>query len=327
MLTDTYHRRISYLRISVTDRCNLRCIYCMPPQGIKLLSHNDILSFEEMERVAAAATRLGISRIRITGGEPLVRKGVVEFVASLMQLPGVEDVSLTTNGILLTEYAAALRGAGMRRINISLDTLDADKYRRITRGGEIQRVLEGISEARRQGFAPIKVNVVAMRGINDDEIEAFARLTIERPVHIRFIEFMPIGIVTDWDQDSFISSAETRAIISRVGSLHSVEKCGKAGPAEMFRLEGAAGQLGFISPLSNHFCDTCNRMRLTADGRLRTCLFSDHEIDLKACLRGAAGDGELEQAIAEAIKTKPQGHAFKKPSFKKCRRNMSSIGG
>ncbi len=327
MLIDTYHRRISYLRISLTDRCNLRCIYCMPPEGIKLLDHAEILSFEEILRIASAAARLGISRIRITGGEPLVRKGIVDLVADLIRLPGIEDVSLTTNGILLSDHAAALRGAGMRRVNISLDTLDAEKYKRITRGGDIQRVLEAVSEARRQGFAPIKINVVAMRGINDDEIEQFARLTLERPVHIRFIEFMPVGISTDWDQNSFISSSETRDIISRVGPLEPVERCGKSGPAAMYRLDGAAGQLGFISPLSNHFCDTCNRMRLTADGKLRTCLFSDQEIDLKQLLRGSVSEQGLEQIIADAIKTKPKGHTFSEPSFKKCRRNMSSIGG
>jgi cyclic pyranopterin phosphate synthase len=327
MLIDNYHRRISYLRISLTDRCNLRCIYCMPPEGLQLLDHAEVLRLEEVERIAAAAARLGISRIRITGGEPLVRKGVIGLVEGLIQLPGIEDVSLTTNGILLTEHAAALRRAGMRRINISLDTLDAEKYKRITRGGDIQRVIEGISEARRQGFSPIKVNVVAMRGINDDEIAEFARLTIERPVHIRFIEFMPVGISTEWDQNSFISSSETRDIISRVGRLLAVENCAKSGPAAMYRLEGAAGQLGFISPLSNHFCDTCNRMRLTADGKLRTCLFSDEEIDLKKYLRGGLSDHDLERIIAEAIKAKPKGHTISEPSFKKCRRNMSAIGG
>jgi len=299
----------------------------MPKEGISLLGHSEILSLEEIERIASAAARLGISRTRITGGEPLVRKGVIGLVEGLMKLPGIEDVSLTTNGILLTEHAAALRSAGMRRINISLDTLDAEKYRRITRGGDIQRVLEGISEARRQGFSPIKVNVVAMRGINDDEIAEFARLTIERPVHIRFIEFMPVGISTEWDQNSFISSSETRDIISRVGTLHPVERCGKSGPAAMYRLEGAAGQLGFISPLSNHFCDTCNRMRLTADGKLRTCLFSDQEIDLKKFLRSSVSDQDLEEIISEAIKSKPKGHTISEPSFKKCRRNMSAIGG
>ena len=317
MLIDNYHRHISYLRISLTDRCNLRCIYCMPPEGISLLDHREVLTLEEIERIASAAARMGISRIRITGGEPLVRKGVIELAGDLLKLPGIEDVSLTTNGILLTEHAAALRRAGMRRINISLDTLDAEKYKRITRGGDIQRVLDGISAARREGFSPIKINVVAMRGINDDEIEDFARLTIERPVHIRFIEFMPIDVATDWDENSFISSSETREIISRIGTLQPVERCGKSGPAEMYRLEGAAGQLGFISPLSNHFCDTCNRMRLTADGKLRTCLFSDHEIDLKTFLRSGVSDQSLEQAIAEAIKSKPKGHTISEPSFKK----------
>lgn len=327
MLIDNYHRHISYLRISLTDRCNLRCIYCMPPEGISLLNHREVLTLEEIERIASAAARMGISRIRITGGEPLVRKGVIELAGDLLKLPGIEDVSLTTNGILLTEHAAALRRAGMRRINISLDTLDAEKYKRITRGGDIQRVLDGISAARREGFSPIKINVVAMRGINDDEVEDFARLTIERPVHIRFIEFMPIDIATDWDENSFISSSETREIIRRIGTLSPVEHSGKSGPAEMYRLDGAAGQLGFISPLSNHFCDTCNRMRLTADGKLRTCLFSDQEIDLKTFLRSGVSDQSLEQAIAEAIKSKPKGHTISEPSFKKCRRNMSAIGG
>ncbi len=327
MLIDNYHRPISYLRISLTDRCNLRCIYCMPHEGISLLGHRDVLSFEEIERIASAAARLGIRRVRLTGGEPLVRKGVIGLAGVLMKMPGIEDVSLTTNGTLLTEHAAALRSAGMRRINISLDTLDAEKYKRITRGGDIQKVLDGISAARREGFSPIKINVVAMRGINDDEIEEFARLTIERPVHIRFIEFMPIDIATDWDKDSFISSSETREIIRRVGVLNPVDKCNKSGPAEMYRLEGAAGQLGFISPLSNHFCDTCNRMRLTADGKLRTCLFSDEEIDLKEVLRSGVTDQVLEETIAEAIKSKPKGHSISEPSFKKCRRNMSAIGG
>lgn len=327
MLIDNYHRHISYLRISLTDRCNLRCIYCMPKEGISLFGHKDVLSFEEIERIASAAARLGISRIRITGGEPLVRKGVNGLAGVLTKLPGIEDVSLTTNGILLTEHAAALRRAGVRRINISLDTLDAEKYKRITRGGDIQKVLDGISAARREGFSPIKINVVAMRGINDDEIAEFARLTIERPVHIRFIEFMPVNIATDWDETSFISSSETREIIGRIGTLQPVDTCEKSGPAEMYRLDGAAGQLGFISPLSNHFCDTCNRMRLTADGKLRTCLFSDQEIDLRELLRSGVSDQCLEQAIAEAIKSKPKGHSISEPSFKKCRRNMSAIGG
>ncbi len=327
MLTDSYHRRINYLRISVTDRCNLRCVYCMPSEGIRLLEHADILSFEEIVRVAAAAVRLGIRRIRITGGEPLVRKGVVSLAGNLVQLPGVEDVSLTTNGLLLADYAAPLRAAGMRRINISLDSLDAEKYRRITRGGDIQRVLEGISEARRQGFAPIKINVVAMRGVNDDELVAFARLTVERPVDIRFIEFMPVGTSTGWERDRFIASSEIRDMISRIGALHPVDDRAVSGPAEMYRFDGAAGRLGFISPLSNHFCDTCNRMRLTADGKLRTCLFSDHETDLKPHVRGGSGDGALEQVIAEAIRTKPKGHDLSEPTFETCRRAMSAIGG
>ena len=326
-LIDNYNRHINYLRISVTDRCNLRCIYCMPKDGVSLIGHNDILRYEEIIRISRIASRKGISKIRITGGEPLVRKGIANLVADMNALPGIEEISITTNGILLQSAARALHKAGLQRINISLDTLDPERYKSITRGGNIDAVLAGISEARKQGFNPIKINVVAMRGINDDEICSFAKLTIERPVHIRFIEFMPVDKKSGWNQDHFIANDEIKKEIEKIGPLQPVSSEHRAGPARMFQLEGARGKLGFISPLSNHFCATCNRLRLTADGKLRTCLFSDDETDLKSPIRQGCTDAELEKMIAEAILKKPMRHKVLEPSFKKCLRTMSSIGG
>jgi len=324
---DNYCRQITYLRVSVTDRCNLRCIYCMPEEGVSLIGHDDILSYEEIVRIAGIVAPGGISKIRITGGEPLVRKGITGLVTELRSIPGITDISMTTNGILLQAAARELRKAGLQRINISLDTLNPDKYRHITRGGDIRAVLSGISEAHKEGFSPIKINVVAMRGINDDEILAFAELTAERPVHVRFIEFMPISGTMGPHRDCFISNAEIKDTIKNRWSLISRLPDKNPGPAQMFQIEGASGRLGFISPLSNHFCKTCNRLRLTCDGKLRTCLFSDTETDLKTSLRSGADDDELRKIITGAVLTKPKQHLVLQPSFKKCRRGMSTIGG
>jgi GTP 3',8-cyclase len=326
-LVDTFNRHINYLRISVTDRCNLRCIYCMPKEGISPIGHDDILRYEEILRVARCAARKGISKIRITGGEPLVRKGIIDFIADLSRASGITDLSITTNGVLLEACAQALYQSGIRRINISLDTLDPEKYRTITRGGDITTVLSGIRKAHEAGFAPIKINVVAMRNVNDDEAVAFARLTIDRPVHIRFIEFMPVAGQTMWQEAQFISSQELQERIGSIGKLLPLDADEKAGPAKMFRLEGAQGKLGFITALSSHFCASCNRLRLTADGKLRTCLFSDDETDLKPLLRGGCTDDELSGVIEQAIRSKPQRHEIHEASYKKCSRTMSAIGG
>ena len=272
-LIDTYNRHINYLRISVTDRCNLRCMYCMPKEGLSLIGHSEVLSYEEMIRVAKSAALTGITKIRITGGEPLVRKGINDFVSELNRTPGITELSITTNGILLEACAESLYRSGIKRINISLDTLDPEKYKKITRGGDINAVIAGIRKAREVGFSPIKINVVAMRAVNDDEAVDFARLTIDRPVHIRFIEFMPVAGQTTWQQAQFISSLELQEKISALGKLIPLDMDKNAGPASMFQLEGAQGKLGFINALSNHFCATCNRLRLTADGKLRPCLF------------------------------------------------------
>jgi cyclic pyranopterin phosphate synthase len=326
-LIDTYNRHINYLRISVTDRCNLRCMYCMPKEGVSQIGHEEILSYEEILKIARITAARGVSKIRITGGEPLVRRGIIDLITALHELPGIADLSITTNGILLQSCAASLRNAGIQRINISLDSLDPEKYKKITRGGDLNAVLAGIRKAREVGFSPIKINVVAMRGINDDEIAAFAKLTLDRPVHIRFIEFMPVGSSNGWDHASFISSTEMQERIAAVGALAEDDVPARSGPARMYRLEGAQGKIGFIAALSSHFCSTCNRLRLTADGRLRTCLFSDNETDLKTPLRNGCDDAELDRIITGTIKSKPQQHKMLEPSFKKCSRGMSAIGG
>ncbi|MBN2105776.1 MAG: GTP 3',8-cyclase MoaA [Deltaproteobacteria bacterium] len=326
-LLDTYNRHISYLRISVTDRCNLRCIYCMPKEGLSPIGHDDILRYEEILRVARSAAQKGISKIRVTGGEPLVRRGIIDFIGELNRIPGIADLSITTNGVLLEACAEPLYRAGMRRINISLDTLNPEKYKKITRGGDINSVLVGISKARQAGFAPIKINVVAMRNVNDDEAVEFARLTLDRPVHIRFIEFMPVAGQTLWEEAQFISSEELQERIRAIGTLIPLDADQKAGPAKMFQLEGAQGKLGFITALSNHFCATCNRLRLTADGKLRACLFSDDETDVKPLLRGSCSDDELSRVIDQVIRSKPQRHDIHEATFKKCSRTMSAIGG
>jgi GTP 3',8-cyclase len=300
----------------------------MPKEGLSLIGHDDILRFEEILRISGIAAGAGITKIRITGGEPLVRKGIADFIAELSRIPGIDDISITTNGILLQSAAPALRKAGLKRINISLDSLDPKKYSMITRGGAVANVIAGIRQARLEGFSPIKVNVVAMRGINDDEIPAFALLTLDRPVHIRFIEFMPVDQNTSWEMALFIPNSEIRQRIESLGRLEPLpSSANNCGPAQMFQLPGAMGKIGLISPLSNHFCNSCNRLRLTADGKLRTCLFSDDEVDLKSLLRGNCSDADLQNMIAHAIATKPRQHKLAEPSYKKCTRGMSAIGG
>ncbi len=326
-LTDSFNRRISYLRISVTDRCNLRCIYCMPREGLSLLGHEDILSYEEILRIARISADAGITKIRITGGEPLARKGMPDLVAGLSSIPALSEISMTTNGILLEAAAGALGRAGLHRINISLDTLDPVKYRRITRGGDISAVLTGIHAARLAGLAPIKINVVVMQGINDAEINAFADLTRERPVHIRFIEFMPVNGHGEWNKSRYISNGDIMEKIQTMGELVPLPSQNGSGPARLYRLQGAQGKLGFISPLSSHFCATCNRLRLTADGKLRTCLFSDTETDLRTPLRRGCSDAELKGLMEQAILSKPMRHHVFEHSFRKCTRGMSAIGG
>lgn len=328
MLLDPYNRRLNYLRISLTDRCNLRCVYCMPEQGVPKLFHEDILTYEELLRLARLSVRLGIEKIRLTGGEPLVRKNVVDLIKELREIPGIRDISLTTNGVLLAEKAQALWDAGIKRINISLDTLNSKKYAEITRFDFFDQVWEGIQEAEGIGFSPIKINVVALQGINDDEILSFGRLSYEKPYHIRFIEFMPVGEENGWNTERFLSSEETLKKLQTLGPLFPVNGQGLDGPAKRMAFAGARGEIGLISPISEHFCPSCNRLRLTAEGRLRVCIFSDDETDLRTPMRQGASDSELEAVIRAAITKKPKEHPIQlNPLTRKCQRQMSKIGG
>ncbi len=330
LLTDTFQRTINYLRISITDRCNLRCVYCMPPEGVAALSHDAILSYEEIVRVVRVAAGEGIRKVRITGGEPLVRKGVVGLVGLLSRVPGIQDLSMTTNGILLADYAQPLVDAGLMRVNVSMDSLVPQRFTEITRGGELSRVLTGIETAASAGLQPIKINVVAIKGFNDNEIIDFVGLTIDHEYHIRFIEFMPVGHENGWRPESYVSGAWIRQSIESHFPLERIageSARGTEGPADLFRIRGARGVIGFINAISNHFCASCNRLRLTADGMLRPCLFSDVEYDVRAVLRRGGSDEELKALLLTALSAKPQKHALLEPSFRKCVRDMVKIGG
>jgi len=321
-------RTINYLRLSVTDRCNLRCMYCMPEDGIEFLPHDKILRYEEMLHIVRLSVLKGIRKVRLTGGEPLVRKGFIDFLKDLNRIDGLEEITLTTNGVLLKKFAARIRECGISRINISLDSLRRERFLQITGHDCFEQVWEGIQEAERQGFDPIKINVVAIRGVNDDEIQDFARLTLEKPYHIRFIEVMPIGDRNIWSSEKFISIEEIYRKIRELGHLNSVLKHSNLdGPAQRFALEGGKGEIGLIGAMSNHFCDICNRLRLTAEGNLRSCLFSDHEIDIKNPLREGRGDDYLLELLGNAIKEKPDNHHQARQGPKKCARPMFSIGG
>ncbi len=325
-LIDKYHRLIDYMRISITDRCNLRCIYCMPISGVMPIEHKEILTYEEIVRVAKVAATLGVRKIRITGGEPLARKNITYLIASLKGISGIEDVSLTTNGVLLEKYAMELADAGLSRVNVSLDSLRPGRYADITRGGEIHRVVKGIEAAERAGLMPIKINMVPIRGLNDDEIEEFARITLSTSYHVRFIEFMPIGARDLWNNVNHISTDEVKAAVGRIGPLFPV-RLRRNGPARYFKFENASGVIGFISALTHHFCDECNRLRITADGKLRPCLFSETEIDLKPALRTLRSDAEIERLLRLSIEVKPGGHNIHGRGDLGSLRAMSRIGG
>jgi cyclic pyranopterin phosphate synthase len=324
-LIDRCQRRLNYLRISVTDRCNLRCAYCLPSEDIPRLRHEDVLRYEEILRVARVAAGLGITKVRVTGGEPLVRRGVVDFLAELARIPGISDLSLTTNGLRLPEFAGPLRAAGVSRINISMDTLDPGRYREITGVDAFALAWEGIRAARDHGFHPIKLNVVAMRGVNDDELPALARLSLDSPLHVRFIEFMPIG--RSRFQGAPLLYPEIKERIGTVGRLLPVDGSPLDGPAHRYRFEGAPGEVGFIPAISHHFCSRCNRLRLTADGHLRPCLLSDRHEDVKGPLRSGATDAEIAEIFFQATRHKPTDHnlAVGEPAHVCCQ--MRSIGG
>jgi len=267
-MLDKFSREINYLRVSITDRCNLHCVYCRPKEGISLQGHEDILRYEEIIRIVSVAVKMGLVKVRVTGGEPLVRRGFIEFIAALKKINGLKDISLTTNGILLEEFAGKIFDAGISRINISLDSLNKDKYSQITRGGNLDDVLRGIARAEEAGFSPIKINTVAIKGFNDDEVLDFARLAMDKPFQVRFIELMPFGQKKNPDYgEEYMPAAQLIEKISRRYQLEPVKnKRNKSdGPAKIFKIKGGRGELGFINPVSDHFCSTCNRLRLTSD--------------------------------------------------------------
>lgn len=334
-LTDLFSRTISYLRLSLTDRCNLRCMYCVTEDeqegDLIKLGHDELMTYEELLRVVKVAVAMGISKLRLTGGEPLVRQKIMHFIDRLSEIDGLDDIRITTNGVLLAKYAQGLVDAGVTKVNISLDTLKANRFAEITGVDCFQQVWHGIEQALHVGFSPVKLNMVVMRGINDDELPDFARLSREMPVQIRFIEFMPIGTSTRWNADTFMSSDEIMDRLSTVGELLPMERQQADGPARVFRMRGnVQGSLGIISPISHHFCDRCNRLRLTSEGRLRACLLHDEETDLKRVLRAGCTDEDIRDTLLTAIRNKPQGHQMVERLQDKgsdCHGRMSRIGG
>lgn len=317
-MKDTFEREITYLRISLTDLCNLRCTYCMPPEGVKKQEHRQILSLEEIEEIAREAVAMGVKKIRLTGGEPLVRRGMLSLCRKLKQIPGLQELDLTTNGLLLPPMARELKEAGVDRVNISLDTLDPEKYRQITRGGRLEDALAGIQAAKDAGLTPLKLNCVLIGGFNDDEIPALALLTEREAVEVRFIELMPIGDTVGFAPEAYLPC---EAVLERLPQLERLPE--DSGVAERYRLPGAAGTIGLIRPLSRCFCDRCNRIRLTADGRVKPCLHSREEIPI----RGLHGEA-LRRQMEKAILHKPEQHGeLSARLHSEAGRNMNQIGG
>lgn len=324
-IIDTFGRRINYLRMSVTDRCNLRCRYCMPAEGIEKHAHTNTLSYEQLYRIAQAAVAIGVDKIRVTGGEPLVRKGIVDFLARIKIIPGLKKLVLTTNGVLLDKMAGDLYTAGVERLNISLDSLRPDVFAAITRGGDLSRVLAGIAAAEKSGFSNLKINMVVMRGVNDNEILDFAALTVNKPITVRYIEYMPTLKEKNW-QSHLMSGDELLSMISRRFRVEKVTHEALDGPAVNYQIQGAAGKLGFITPISSHFCQACNRIRVTSTGAVKSCLFDDGKINLKPYLENG-DDVALQGLLRRVASTKPDRHGLVSGEADNHRYNMSQIGG
>ena len=326
-LQDGHGRRIADVRLSVTDRCNFRCQYCMPAEGLPWLERQEILSFEEIERLIALLADMGVTDLRLTGGEPLVRRDFPSLAASLCAIDALHEVSVTTNGYLLERDAEALVGAGIDRFNVSIDSLQRDRFFEMTRRDALPRVLAGLETLAQHPEAhPIKVNAVAMRGFTEDEVLPFARFARERPFEVRFIEFMPLDADRNWDRDRVLTGAEIRDQIAAVWPLEP-EPREPSATARVYRFADGHGRIGFINPVSEPFCGDCNRIRLTADGRLRTCLFSIDETDLRAPLRAGATDDDLEEIVRDAVWRKELKHHVNDPGFVQPKRSMSQIGG
>lgn len=326
-LIDGFNRPITYLRVSVTDKCNLRCIYCMPEGGLPWLRRDEILSYEEIAEIVAAAATAGVRTIRLTGGEPLVRRDLSRLVAAIAAIPGIEDIALSTNGLLLEEQLPELVAAGLRRINLSLDTLREDRFEAIARRPGLDAVLRAIDAAISAGLTPVKINCVVMREKNDDELTAFAELTRTRPIFVRFIELMPVHENLGMQRDAYVAASEMLERIAATGELHPVDGPAGNGPARYFAFAGAQGAIGVITPLSHDYCNRCNRVRLTADGRLRLCLFGDHALDLRSPLRSGATREELADVFRSAMLIKPERHHLRLGEASSAMRAFSEIGG
>lgn len=318
-MIDQFGRTINYLRLSVTDRCNLRCKYCMPEEGVEKLRHEDILRIEEIDTIVGHMAHLGIDKVRITGGEPLVRRGIVDLIQKLHSHDTIREIAMTTNGILLAEMADDLKRAGLRRVNISMDSLKPMRYQAMTRGGNLNKVFEGIEAAKRVGLTPIKINVVLIKGFNDDEIVDFVKLTEGNDIDVRFIELMPIGEVATWSQDHFMSNQE---VLERVPELIPMIAKDPSSPAVYYKLPNGKGKVGLISPISCKFCENCNRVRMTSEGFLKYCLHSNEEIALRPLLKN---EKLLIHTLRRTIFDKPEEHQLENGHFMV--RNMVEIGG
>ncbi len=325
-LEDIHHRKVDYLRLSVTDRCNLSCRYCAPSLP-KPVNPGQILSFEEMERLVTIGVGLGITKVRLTGGEPLFRRGIVDFIGRISGIDGLRDISLTTNGTLLFEMAEDLKDAGVKRINISLDTLEREKFREMAGRDRFEEVWKGIMRAHELGFDPVKINVVVMKGFNDCEISRLSALSMDYPFHVRFIEYMPIGTDPSRARDRFLPVEEIRKRVAENGRLIPVDRQGADGPAKRYRIEGAMGEVGFIGSMSRHFCESCNRLRLTSRGALRPCLLADKQVDVITALRGGASDDELGSLFVRALRHKKGAHGLSFAGDRILKTKMVSIGG
>lgn len=326
-LKDSFGRLINNLRISVTDRCNFRCRYCMPEKGMIWMNREELLTYEEIERIAKIFVQLGINKIRLTGGEPLLRKDLHLLIKMLSAIPELEDLALTTNGYFLADQAEGIFNAGLHRINVSLDSLDQDKFSLMTRRNYYNRVWKGLEKVEAFGDRLIKINVVLIRGINDDEILNFARLARMRSFIIRFIEFMPIGADDGWSIEKVVPTREVRATIENGLGLKLIPFDSGNQPADRFKFEDGIGEIGFITSVSEPFCNSCNRVRVTSDGKFRTCLFSLEETDLKMLARRGAEDEEIKQSIIDSVWNKEPGHLINRPGFVRPNRTMSQIGG
>jgi len=324
MLKDRFNRVINYLRISITDRCNLRCRYCVN-ENLQFKKHSEILTYEEIIRFVNLCASLGIKKVRLTGGEPLIRKNISYLIEEINKIEGIDDIALTTNGVFLGEKIIELKQAGLKRVNISLDSLKKDRYEFITGVDAINDVFTGIKRSIEQGLYPIKINTVIIKGFNDDEIIDFASLAMKWDIHVRFIEFMPFGDPELWGPSKIVTSMEVEGVIRTVFDLEPTVNRHK-GPAKMFKIKGGKGEIGFISPMSTHICSECNRIRLTSDGKIMPCLFSDIEYDVKKLIRENASDDEIVAFIRDVIKEKPQ-RKYELGQIKKCQRSLRNIGG